>query len=114
MREHRFELVEQPWRTVVRVRLPDPADAGLEVFLNESPHGRTLALLDSVLAGQSPTATGGGDRMSFTADAEHAVITDRLVDVLTPETVVADVTVSTSELRDLVQDLLAARAAHHA
>ncbi|SDD63785.1 hypothetical protein SAMN05216410_3611 [Sanguibacter gelidistatuariae] len=110
MREHRFEVVEQPWRTFVHVQLADPSDRALQVFLNESPHRRTLGLLDSVLTGHVPSATGGGDRMSFVADAEQAVITDRLADLLEPDEAAADVTVPTRELRDLVQALLDARA----
>lgn len=112
MRAHSFEVVTQPWRTFVSVELPDPTDAGLQVFLNESRHRRTLALLDSVLTGQVPTVTSGGDRMSMVADADQAVITDRLADRLGPDLAADDVSLPTRELRDLVQALLTARAEH--
>lgn len=109
MRAHRFEVVEQPWRTVVRIELPDPADRALQVFLNESPHRRTLALLDTVLSGHEVAVTGGGDRTTVVANAQEAVVTDRLVDVVGPAEAAPDVTLPTRELRDLVEALLVAR-----
>lgn len=112
MRAHSFEVVTQPWRTFVSIELPDPTDAGLQVFLNESRHRRTLDLLNSVLTGQVPAVAGGGDRMSMLADADQAVITDRLADRLGPDLAADDVTLPTRELRDLVQALLTARAEH--
>lgn len=112
MREHDFELVEQPWRTVVRVHLPDPADRALQLFLNESRHRRTLELLEEVLSGRAPQASGGSDRMSFHAGPQTTTVTDRLTDLLGPQEAAADVVLSTQELHDLVADLLRARAQH--
>lgn len=114
MRAHRFEVVDQPWRSVVRVRFDDPADRALEVFLNENPHRRTVALLDRALTGTAGEVAGGGDRMSFSAGADETVITDRLADLATREAPLTDVSIPTSELRGLVEELLSVRAAHRA